>query len=129
GLDRDGPSASGFHHKPQYKPDVGGNQPSLHLLTWLTDNRVPETVGSLSLGPALPTGDPLGVWLGRHEVDVVAYLRDLVRIPIDNPPGDCAEIALRVEDEFRRFGIDVERHDVQRESGPPAPTVLGWLGA
>lgn len=56
------------------------------------------------------------------------YLQELVRIPADNPPGDCATIAARVEEEFRRFGLGVERHDVPREAGPPAPTVLGWLG-
>ncbi len=72
--------------------------------------------------------DALGAWLRAHRDGVVGYLRDLVRIPSDNPPGECSAIAARVEEEFRRFGIDVERHDVARASGPPAPTVLGWLG-
>jgi len=72
--------------------------------------------------------DALGAWLRAHRDDLVDYLRELVRIPSDNPPGDCSAIATRVEDEFRRFGLDVERHDVPRETGPPAPTVLGWLG-
>lgn len=72
--------------------------------------------------------DMLGEWLGDHRHDLVEYLQALVRIPADNPPGDCAEIAARVEEEFHRFGLGVERHDVTREAGPPAPTVLGWLG-
>lgn len=79
-------------------------------------------------GTSSPAGDRLGAWLRSHDDDLVGYLRDLVRIPSDNPPGECSAIAARVEEEFRRFGIDVERHDVPRESGPPAPTVLGWLG-
>ncbi len=72
--------------------------------------------------------DLLGQWLGDHRTDLVGYLQELVRIPADNPPGDCAAIAARVEKEFHRFGLGVERHEVAREAGPPAPTVLGWLG-
>jgi acetylornithine deacetylase/succinyl-diaminopimelate desuccinylase-like protein len=81
----------------------------------------------MKAGPRLE--DPLGHWLNEHRDDLIEYLRELVRIPADNPPGDCAAIATRVEEEFRRFGLGVERHDVAREAGPPAPTVLGWLGA
>ena len=72
--------------------------------------------------------DTLRGWLDDHRDDLVQYLQELVRIPADNPPGDCATIADRVESEFRRFGLQVERHDIAREAGPPAPTVLGWLG-
>ncbi len=63
-----------------------------------------------------------------QENELIAYLRELVRIPSDNPPGDCDRIAQRVEAEFRRFGINTERYDVRRRLGPAAPTILGWLG-
>ncbi|MFN8063020.1 MAG: M20/M25/M40 family metallo-hydrolase [Vicinamibacterales bacterium] len=51
-----------------------------------------------------------------------------MRIPSDNPPGECAAIAQRVEEELERLGLHVERHDVPRSAAPPAPVVLGWLG-
>jgi succinyl-diaminopimelate desuccinylase len=67
-------------------------------------------------------------WLTSHRDDLVNFLIDLVRIPSDNPPGDCSAIADRVEAEFRRLGVESERHDVPRGAWPPASTVLGWLG-
>ena len=58
----------------------------------------------------------------------LGYLIDLIRIPTDNPPGDCSVAAARVATEFRAVGLGVERYDVAPASGPPVPTVIGWLG-
>lgn len=59
---------------------------------------------------------------------VLGYLTDLIRIPTDNPPGDCAAAAARVAAEFDEVGLGVERYEVCPKSGPPVPTVIGWLG-
>lgn len=59
---------------------------------------------------------------------LLAYLRELISIPTDNPPGDCRKAADRVQRELTDLGFDVERYEVDRSDGPPLPSVLGWLG-
>lgn len=39
-------------------------------------------------------------------------LAQLVRIPADNPPGDCTPVALAVAPLLERLGLQVERHEV-----------------
>ena len=34
--------------------------------------------------------DILQQWLAEQRVDLVAYVRELLHIATDNPPGDCA---------------------------------------
>ena len=58
----------------------------------------------------------------------LGYLMDLIRIPTDNPPGDCSAAATRVASEFDAVGLDVERYEIVPALGPPVPTVIGWLG-
>jgi succinyl-diaminopimelate desuccinylase len=42
----------------------------------------------------------------------VAFLKALVRVPSDNPPGDCAPAAEVAARELAALGFDVERHPV-----------------
>jgi len=73
-------------------------------------------------------GEPDG-WLSQCHSDLVQFLVDMVSIPSDNPPGDCAAIAERVEHELKDLGFSTERHDVPRpQTALAAPTLLAWLG-
>jgi acetylornithine deacetylase/succinyl-diaminopimelate desuccinylase-like protein len=47
----------------------------------------------------------------------VAFLRELVRVPSDNPPGDCEPVARRAEALLQGLGLEVEAYPV------PADTV------
>ncbi len=47
----------------------------------------------------------------------IAFLAELVRVPSDNPPGDCARHAVRTAELLEARGFTVERHPV------PAATV------
>jgi succinyl-diaminopimelate desuccinylase len=42
----------------------------------------------------------------------VAFLKELVRVPSDNPPGDCARHAEKAAELFEQLGFTVERHPV-----------------
>ena len=44
--------------------------------------------------------------------DEVAFLKELVRIPSDNPPGDCIRHAERAAVILEELGFEVERHPV-----------------
>jgi succinyl-diaminopimelate desuccinylase len=45
----------------------------------------------------------------------IEFLRELVRIPSDNPPGDCAAHGMRAADLLEGLGFTVERHPVPVE--------------
>jgi acetylornithine deacetylase/succinyl-diaminopimelate desuccinylase family protein len=45
----------------------------------------------------------------------VAFLAELVRVPSDNPPGDCKPHAVRAAELLEALGFTVERHEVSRE--------------
>jgi len=50
----------------------------------------------------------------RHEAE--AFLADLVRVPSDNPPGDCSPHAERTAHLLEGMGFAVERHVVPQEA-------------
>lgn len=50
----------------------------------------------------------------QHEQQV-AFLRELIRVPSDNPPGDCAAIAQRAGVLLRELALDVEHYAVPDE--------------
>ena len=50
--------------------------------------------------------------LAERQVDL---LRELVRVPSDNPPGDCARHAEHTAALLEQWGFAVERHPVQAE--------------
>jgi acetylornithine deacetylase/succinyl-diaminopimelate desuccinylase-like protein len=47
-----------------------------------------------------------------------AFLAELVKVPTDNPPGDCAAHAVRAKELLTGLGFEVEEHKV------PAPLVV-----
>jgi len=51
-------------------------------------------------------------WLAEHRRDAEAFLADLVRLPSDNPPGDCAPHAAKAAALLEAMGLAVERHRV-----------------
>ncbi|MCC6777620.1 MAG: M20/M25/M40 family metallo-hydrolase [Hyphomicrobiales bacterium] len=44
-----------------------------------------------------------------------AFLAELVKVPSDNPPGDCAAHAARAQELLEALGLSVEAHAVPRE--------------
>jgi acetylornithine deacetylase/succinyl-diaminopimelate desuccinylase-like protein len=46
----------------------------------------------------------------------VAFLRELVRVPSDNPPGDCEPVARRAEALLQGLGLEVEAYGVPPET-------------
>jgi len=68
--------------------------------------------------------DPRAViheFLAEQREEATRFLAELVRIPSDNPPGDCAPHATRAALLLEHFGFKVERHAVPeaqvRENG------------
>ncbi len=51
-------------------------------------------------------------YLSRHHRDAEAFLAELVKVPSDNPPGDCAPHAVRTAQLLEAMGFTVERHVV-----------------
>ncbi len=56
----------------------------------------------------------IGAFLDSVHAEQTAFLADLVRVPSDNPPGDCARA--RTAELLERLRFAVERH--------PAPEAL-----
>jgi succinyl-diaminopimelate desuccinylase len=65
------------------------------------------------------------IHIDRHHAEQVAFLAELVKVPSDNPPGDCAPHAERAAELLTAMGYEVERHAV------PADLVVanGMIGA
>lgn len=59
--------------------------------------------------------DAIGVFVREQTDAQTAFLAELVRIPSDNPPGDCTPAALRAADLIEKLGFVVERHEVPAE--------------
>ncbi len=56
--------------------------------------------------------DRLGDWIDNHLDESIAFLRELLRVPTDTPPGDNALHAARTTELLARMGYVVERHPV-----------------
>jgi succinyl-diaminopimelate desuccinylase len=54
----------------------------------------------------------LDAWIRAHAEAAQAFLAELVRVPSDNPPGDCLPIAERAAALLENLGLSVERHPV-----------------
>jgi acetylornithine deacetylase/succinyl-diaminopimelate desuccinylase family protein len=54
-------------------------------------------------------------WLHGQRAAQTAFLAELVRVPSDNPPGDCAAHAERAAQLLEPMGLSVERHAVPAE--------------
>ena len=56
--------------------------------------------------------DEIKAFLDRDFAAETAFLAELVKVPSDNPPGDCAAHAARTADLLEGLGYIVERHAV-----------------
>ncbi|WP_127090833.1 ArgE/DapE family deacylase [Aquabacter cavernae] len=57
----------------------------------------------------------LDTLIAAREAEQVAFLAELVKVPSDNPPGDCAPAAARAADLLEGLGFTVERHIVPQD--------------
>ena len=54
----------------------------------------------------------LDAWIDRHFDDEVRFLRELVRVPTDTPPGNNAPHAERTAGLLADLGLEAQRHAV-----------------
>ncbi|MEK9724983.1 MAG: M20/M25/M40 family metallo-hydrolase, partial [Rhodospirillaceae bacterium] len=70
----------------------------------------------------------VGDFLAETRERQAAFLRELVRVPSDNPPGDCAAHGARAAELLEELGFEVERHplpdELCREHGMVSATNL-----
>lgn len=62
-----------------------------------------------------PETDTLSHLIAARAPDQRAFLAELVKVPSDNPPGDCAPHAARAAELLEGLGYAVERHVVPAE--------------
>jgi acetylornithine deacetylase/succinyl-diaminopimelate desuccinylase-like protein len=55
-------------------------------------------------------------FIDRHFERETAFLAELVKVPSDNPPGDCAPHAARAKALLEGLGLEVEAHPVPAEA-------------
>ena len=72
--------------------------------------------------------DGLGRWIDEHHAQQIEFLRQIVRVPSDTPPGDNAHAAEKAAELIAGLGYTVERHPVDpaflREYGMQSVTNL-----
>src|SRR4051794_26648746 len=56
--------------------------------------------------------DELSQWIDAHHAEQVEFLRQIVRVPSDTPPGDNAPAAEKAAELLTALGFEVERHPV-----------------
>lgn len=61
------------------------------------------------------TSPGLGALIDARFEEQKAFLAELVKVPSDNPPGDCAPHAARAAELLEGLGYEVERHVVPAE--------------
>ncbi len=54
----------------------------------------------------------LGAWIDAHHAEQIEFLRQIVRVPSDTPPGNNAPAAEKAAELLTRLGFEVERHPV-----------------
>ena len=54
----------------------------------------------------------LDEWIDAHFEEELRFLRELIRVPTDTPPGDNAPHAERTAELLAAFGFDAEKHPV-----------------
>jgi acetylornithine deacetylase/succinyl-diaminopimelate desuccinylase-like protein len=64
----------------------------------------------------LATADFIRAFVDRRFVDECAFLAEIVKVPSDNPHGDCAPSARRVKQLLEALGLEVEAYVVPEES-------------
>jgi acetylornithine deacetylase/succinyl-diaminopimelate desuccinylase family protein len=58
--------------------------------------------------------DPIETFVDEQFARETEFLAELVKVPSDNPPGDCAPHALRARQLLEQLGLSVEAHEVPR---------------
>ena len=58
----------------------------------------------------------INAFVDRRFADECAFLAEIVKVPSDNPPGDCAPSARRVNELLAALGLEVEVHPVPQEA-------------
>src|SRR5439155_8249805 len=64
---------------------------------------------------ATPLGSPyehLGRWIDAHHQEQIEFLREIVKVPSDTPPGDNAAAAEKAAALLTAMNFGVERHPV-----------------
>jgi acetylornithine deacetylase/succinyl-diaminopimelate desuccinylase-like protein len=56
--------------------------------------------------------DRIGTFVDEQFARETAFLAELVKVPSDNPPGDCAPHAQRARQLLEQLGLTVEAHEV-----------------
>jgi len=59
-----------------------------------------------------PIHAKINSFIDAHFADECALLAELVKVPSDNPPGDCAAHARRAQELIGKLGFEVEAHPV-----------------
>ena len=77
---------------------------------WIGDDRPPAsaTRGTTQVNPY----DALHRWIDAHHPEQIEFLRALVRVPSDTPPGDNAPAAEKAAELLAAMDFTVERHPV-----------------
>ena len=70
--------------------------------------------GGAGQGSVMTLADVVGAWVERDFARETAFLAELVKVPSDNPPGDCAAHAKRALELLQELGLTVEAHAVPR---------------
>src|ERR1700730_11771627 len=60
--------------------------------------------------------DAIAAFVDRDFARETEFLAELVKVPCDNPPGDCAAHAKRARQLLERLDLAVEPHDVPRST-------------
>ena len=58
----------------------------------------------------------LAAYVDQHHQEAIRFLAELVKVPSDNPPGDCAPHAVRAGELLEALGFAVERDPVPAEA-------------
>src|SRR6185437_6514071 len=59
-----------------------------------------------------PAQEFISAFVDRRFADETAFLAELVKVPSDNPPGDCAPHARRAQELLEGLGLEVEAYPV-----------------
>jgi acetylornithine deacetylase/succinyl-diaminopimelate desuccinylase-like protein len=66
----------------------------------------------MGMNPEQNLADIVGAFVERDFARQAEFLAELVKVPSDNPPGDCAAHAQRARALLDRLGLPVETHEV-----------------
>ncbi len=67
------------------------------------------------MDPYVSAHDDLSRWIDAHHEEQIAFLREIVRVPSDTPPGDNAPAAEKAAERLTAMGFQVERHAVPED--------------